>query len=76
MDSRGIRVQKLYFSHFVVDRQGVIFASARDKNNRIYNFIIDSDSGIVQEQVQLVLAALVELGLAQFARIQCLSIPS
>jgi hypothetical protein len=40
----------LEFTHFVVDRTGLTFASARDTaSNRIYNFIV-SQSGDIREQ--------------------------
>jgi hypothetical protein len=42
---------ELEFRHFVVDKWGVIFASARDKNNKVYNFIINGNSGTVMEQI-------------------------
>ena len=41
----------LEFNHFIIDRQGVIFASARDKNNIVYNFIINSQTGTVLKQI-------------------------
>jgi hypothetical protein len=39
---------ELEFKHFIVDRQGTVFASARDADNRIYNFLITA--GAVKEQ--------------------------
>ncbi|MBU1367198.1 MAG: hypothetical protein KJ711_05245 [Candidatus Omnitrophica bacterium] len=42
---------ELEFSHFIVDREGVIFASARDESNKVYNFIINQLTGGVLEQV-------------------------
>ena len=41
----------LEFSHFVVDKTGVIFASAREEGtNKIYNFVINSQTGNILEQ--------------------------
>ena len=43
---------KLKFTHFVVAKiDGSIFASARDEANRIYNFLISSQTGTVSQQV-------------------------
>ena len=36
------RVEELEFNHFVVDTDGLIFASARDKAKRIYNSCVDN----------------------------------
>ena len=41
---------KLEFKHFVVDRQGLIFASARDGSERIYNFLVNPENDVVLEQ--------------------------
>ncbi len=38
------------FTHFVIDKSGLIFASARDADNKIYNFIVNQ-SGDVLEQI-------------------------
>ena len=40
----------LEFKHFVTDHTGLIFASARDSGNRIYNFILNKDTGNILEQ--------------------------
>ena len=39
------------FTHFVVDSQGVIFASGRDAHNKIANFIVNTQTGTVLAQV-------------------------
>lgn len=41
----------LEFSHFVIDKLGVIFASARDPQNKIHNFIVNGGTGGVLAQV-------------------------
>ena len=41
---------QLEFKHLVIDKVGVIFASARDYHNKIFNFLIDPNTGIVLEQ--------------------------
>jgi hypothetical protein len=43
--------RELEFKHFVVDSSGLIFACARDSANRIYNYIINTSTGTVLEQV-------------------------
>ena len=43
---------RLYFQHFVVDKQGVIFACARDGSQRVYNFIVNTQTDRVHEQVR------------------------
>jgi hypothetical protein len=44
--------QDLIFNHFVVaNNQGLIFASARDKVNRIYNFLVNEFTGNVMQQI-------------------------
>ena len=44
-------LQNIEFRHFVVDRQGVIFASGRDASNKVCNFIINRQTGTVLTQV-------------------------
>jgi hypothetical protein len=46
-----VKRAEIAFNHFVVDKAGVIFASGRDAGNRIYNFIINSNTGNILEQV-------------------------
>ena len=44
--------KELTFRHFVVDRTGLIFASAREQiSNRVCNFLINSQTGTVLAQV-------------------------
>ena len=42
---------KLEFKHFIKDRQGIIFASARDRTNKVYNFLINTQTGRVLKQI-------------------------
>jgi hypothetical protein len=46
-----VRRADIKFHHFVIDKEGVIFASARDSSNKIYNFVINSCTGNILEQV-------------------------
>ena len=39
---------KLEFKHFIVDRKGDIFASARDGSDKVHNFIISNESVLTQ----------------------------
>ena len=43
---------QLEFKHLVIDKVGVIFASARDYHNKIFNFLINPGTGIVLEQAE------------------------
>jgi hypothetical protein len=45
-------IENLRFSHFVVaTNSGKIFVSSRDTSGHIFNFIIDTHSGEVSEQI-------------------------
>jgi len=43
--------KQLEFNHLVVDRTGLIFASARDEESNVSNYLVDSHSGEVKKQV-------------------------
>jgi hypothetical protein len=41
--------KELKFRHFIIDRKGTIFVSARDADNKVYNFLITHTS--IMQQV-------------------------
>ena len=48
-----LRTTKLKFSHFVESTyQGLIFASARDRDNRVHNYLVSKRTGSIREQVR------------------------
>jgi hypothetical protein len=50
MEDRGQK-RELEFKHFVVDNTGLIFACARDSADRVCNYIINTSTGTVLEQI-------------------------
>ncbi len=46
-------IQDLRFHHFVEEsNHGLVFASARDSKNRIYNFLINRYADVILQQVR------------------------
>ena len=60
-------MEKLEFKHFVIDRLGIIFASARDERNHVQNFIINTQTGGVLQQVNASFVA-ISSGIAESIR--------
>lgn len=60
-------MDKLEFQHFVIDKLGIVFGSARDERNRVYNFLINTQTGGVLQQVNARFEA-ISSGIAEIVR--------